>query len=192
MGIGVSGMHYTGMAAMRMCRAGGPEGMVMGGSAGATAVSFLLPLIIGISLVSFLLSITVASAPTEDEIRWNALRAYEQARFATSPELTPAASVRPGAGPAADHAPPADPGALPRPASGSPGPGTPPGPRRATPDRAVRAGAAIAAPTPEAGSRKRSARVHATRTRTPTQVDSLHRGRPEIGRIWLDEQPGST
>lgn len=69
MGIAVSAMHYTGMAAMRMFAATGPSGMVVGGSGGATAESFLLPLILGISSVSFVLTATVALSPTEDEIR---------------------------------------------------------------------------------------------------------------------------
>jgi NO-binding membrane sensor protein with MHYT domain len=69
MGIAVSGMHYTGMAAMRMYRAPGPAGMVMGGPGGATAESFLLPLILGISVVSFILIATIALSPTDDEIR---------------------------------------------------------------------------------------------------------------------------
>jgi NO-binding membrane sensor protein with MHYT domain len=82
MGIAVSGMHYTGMAAMRMYPAAGPAGMVMGSHGGATPVSLLLPLIIGISALSFLLSATVASAPTEEEIRYDAaLRAWEQRQF---------------------------------------------------------------------------------------------------------------
>jgi NO-binding membrane sensor protein with MHYT domain len=69
MGIAVSGMHYTGMAAMRMYRAPGPAGMVMGGPGGATAESFLLPLILGISVVSFILIATIALSPTDAEIR---------------------------------------------------------------------------------------------------------------------------
>jgi NO-binding membrane sensor protein with MHYT domain len=69
MGIAVSGMHYTGMAAMRMYQASGPAGMVMGGTGGATAESFLLPLILGISVVAFVLIATIALSPTEDEIR---------------------------------------------------------------------------------------------------------------------------
>ncbi|HTS96356.1 MAG TPA: MHYT domain-containing protein, partial [Streptosporangiaceae bacterium] len=69
MGVAVSGMHYTGMAAMRMYAASGPSGMVMGGSGGATAESFLLPLILGISIVAFVLTATVALSPTDAEIR---------------------------------------------------------------------------------------------------------------------------
>lgn len=69
MGVAVSGMHYTGMAAMHMYRASGPAGMVMGSPGGATAESFLLPLILGISIVTFVLTATVALSPTDDEIR---------------------------------------------------------------------------------------------------------------------------
>jgi NO-binding membrane sensor protein with MHYT domain len=69
MGLAVSGMHYTGMAAMRMYPASSPSGMVMGGGGGATAESFLLPLILGITIVSFVLTATITLSPTEDEIR---------------------------------------------------------------------------------------------------------------------------
>jgi len=75
------------MASMRMYHASGPAGMVMGGTGGATAESFLLPLIIGISVTSFLLSATVASAPTEEEIHYDAaLLAYTRGRFAAPQE----------------------------------------------------------------------------------------------------------
>ncbi len=69
MGVAVSGMHYMGMASMRMYSAFGPAGMVMGGTGGATAESFLLPLVLGISIVAFILTATIALSPTEDEIR---------------------------------------------------------------------------------------------------------------------------
>ncbi len=71
MGVAVSGMHYTGMAAMHVWPA--PEhdtGMLMSG--GATAEAFLLPLIIGISVLAFILTATIALAPTEEEIRVDA------------------------------------------------------------------------------------------------------------------------
>ena len=68
-GIGVAVMHYTGMAAMRMYSASGPSGMVMGSTGGATAESFLLPLILGISVVTFALTATVVLSPTDAEIR---------------------------------------------------------------------------------------------------------------------------
>ncbi len=63
MGVAVSGMHYTGMAAMHVYRATGP--MAMGG---ASAEAFLLPLIIGISVITFVMTATIALAPNEAEI----------------------------------------------------------------------------------------------------------------------------
>jgi NO-binding membrane sensor protein with MHYT domain len=73
MGIAISGMHYTGMAAMRMYQnSSGPAGMVMGGSSGATAESFLLPLIIGIAVVTFVMTATITLSPTAEEIRYDA------------------------------------------------------------------------------------------------------------------------
>ena len=57
MGVAVSGMHYTGMAAM-------------GG--GASAEAFLLPLILGITVLTFLVTAIVTLAPTEAELREDA------------------------------------------------------------------------------------------------------------------------
>jgi NO-binding membrane sensor protein with MHYT domain len=71
MAIAVSGMHYMGMAAMRMYPSNGPSGMVMGSSGGATAESFLLPLIIGIAVISFVMTATITLSPTADEIRYD-------------------------------------------------------------------------------------------------------------------------
>jgi NO-binding membrane sensor protein with MHYT domain len=76
MGIAVSGMHYTGMAAMRMYASPGPAGMVMGGGGGATAESFLLPLIIGITVVTFILTAAMALSPSAEEL------SYDQALMA--------------------------------------------------------------------------------------------------------------
>jgi NO-binding membrane sensor protein with MHYT domain len=64
MGVAISGMHYTGMAAMHIYRPGGTP-MAMGG---ASAESFLLPLVIGVSVITFLLTATLALSPTEDEM----------------------------------------------------------------------------------------------------------------------------
>ncbi|HEY2549576.1 MAG TPA: MHYT domain-containing protein [Streptosporangiaceae bacterium] len=66
MGVAVSGMHYTGMAAMKVSTNSSPSAMVM---SGATAENFLLPLIIGISALSFILTATIALSPTDVEIR---------------------------------------------------------------------------------------------------------------------------
>jgi NO-binding membrane sensor protein with MHYT domain len=66
MGVAVSGMHYTGMAAMRV-----RPGMMSSGS-GSTAVSFLVPLLLGITLITFVMSLAISLSPTEDEIREDA------------------------------------------------------------------------------------------------------------------------
>ncbi|HUC56460.1 MAG TPA: MHYT domain-containing protein [Streptosporangiaceae bacterium] len=62
MGVAVSGMHYTGMAAMHVFA--GPE-MTM---SGASAVDFVLPLVVGVSALTFVMTATVALAPTHEEI----------------------------------------------------------------------------------------------------------------------------
>jgi NO-binding membrane sensor protein with MHYT domain len=66
MGVAVSGMHYTGMAAMRVTP--GP----MPGMSGSTGMSFLVPLLLGISLITFVLTLTISLSPTEDEIKADA------------------------------------------------------------------------------------------------------------------------
>ena len=67
MGVAVSGMHYTGMAAMQVSRG------TMSSMAGSTAVSFLVPLLLGISLVTFVLTLTISLSPTEEEINADAV-----------------------------------------------------------------------------------------------------------------------
>ena len=74
MGVAVSGMHYTGMAAMRVYPGN------MSSMSGFTAISFLVPLILGVTLVTFALALAVALAPTEDEIH----RDLQQSRSAPS------------------------------------------------------------------------------------------------------------
>jgi NO-binding membrane sensor protein with MHYT domain len=92
MGVAVSGMHYTGMAAMRMYHDPGPAGMVMGGASGATAESFLLPLIIGISIVSFQVTAAITLSPTAEEERYDAALLAEIRR--RSQPAPPAAGMR--------------------------------------------------------------------------------------------------
>jgi NO-binding membrane sensor protein with MHYT domain len=65
MGVAVSGMHYTGMAAMRVYLTN-PSADMLGG---ATAGGFLLPLIIGIGSLTFILAAAIALSPTEQELR---------------------------------------------------------------------------------------------------------------------------
>ncbi|MFG1998948.1 MHYT domain-containing protein [Spirillospora sp. NPDC048911] len=69
MGVAVSGMHYTGMAAMRVeLHGGGPV------PDGARPFDFLLPLVVIISLLATVLLVLVAMSPTEDELRDETLR----------------------------------------------------------------------------------------------------------------------
>ncbi len=71
MGVAVSGMHYTGMAALHMWPEARVGGMNMAGG-GATAESFLLPLLIGISILAFIMTATIALSPSGDELREDA------------------------------------------------------------------------------------------------------------------------
>ncbi|HKB31836.1 MAG TPA: MHYT domain-containing protein, partial [Streptosporangiaceae bacterium] len=65
MGVAVSGMHYTGMAAMRVYPAAQTAGMLTG----ATAGGFLLPLVFGLSILTFAVTVVIVLSPTEQEIR---------------------------------------------------------------------------------------------------------------------------
>jgi NO-binding membrane sensor protein with MHYT domain len=67
MGVAISGMHYTGMAALHVyaAPAGGPAAMEAGASAGA----FLLPLIFGITILTMVLTSAISLSPTEAELR---------------------------------------------------------------------------------------------------------------------------
>jgi NO-binding membrane sensor protein with MHYT domain len=67
MGVAVTGMHYTGMVAMEMSPGGMPA------MSGSTAASFVFPLVLGISLVTVVLTLAVSLSPTEDEIKADAL-----------------------------------------------------------------------------------------------------------------------
>jgi NO-binding membrane sensor protein with MHYT domain len=71
MGVAVSGMHYTGMAAMHVYGTQDP-GMLASMSGGVSAQVFLLPLIVGISLLAFALTVVISLSPTEAEMREDA------------------------------------------------------------------------------------------------------------------------
>src|SRR5215469_826218 len=70
MGVAVSGMHYAGMAALKVGSAPGAGMLAMG--SGVSATSFLLPLILGISVLTFLVTAVVTLAPTAEEMREDA------------------------------------------------------------------------------------------------------------------------
>jgi NO-binding membrane sensor protein with MHYT domain len=89
MGVAVSGMHYTGMAALHMWPADRAGGMNMAGG-GATAEGFLLPLVIGISVLAFLMTATIALSPSGEELRADAelMERIEAARASGYPAAT--------------------------------------------------------------------------------------------------------
>ena len=77
MGIAVTGMHYTGMAALHVKGGSMPSiaaQQVSGisGVSGAAAATFLIPLLLVISLATFLLTLSISMTPSEDEIRADA------------------------------------------------------------------------------------------------------------------------
>jgi hypothetical protein len=71
MGVAVSGMHYTGIAALHVYGTQNP-GMLAAMSGGVSAQTFLLPLIVGISLLAFVLTVIISLSPTEAEMREDA------------------------------------------------------------------------------------------------------------------------
>jgi NO-binding membrane sensor protein with MHYT domain len=66
MGVAVSGMHYTGMAALHLT-----EG-TMAATGGSSGMSFLVPLLVGITIVTFAVTLVISLSPTEDEIHEDA------------------------------------------------------------------------------------------------------------------------
>jgi len=97
MGVAVSGMHYTGMAAMHVYPPGHGRGMLMTGG-GATAENFLLPLVIGISILAFILTATLALSPTDQEMRAEA-ELMQRIEQATAGRQQAAAAPAPAAPP---------------------------------------------------------------------------------------------
>ena len=65
MGVAVSGMHYTGMAALRVQAV---PGLTVSTAATASAGAFLLPLILGLCSIGFIFSAVIAVSPTAAEI----------------------------------------------------------------------------------------------------------------------------
>ncbi len=86
MGVAVCGMHYMGVAAMHIY----PGTMAM---SGANATAFLLPLIVGVSVLTFVLTATIALSPTEAEISEDAelMRRIEDIRAQSPAHAAPLA-----------------------------------------------------------------------------------------------------
>ncbi|MFA1551020.1 MHYT domain-containing protein [Actinomadura chokoriensis] len=91
MGLAVSGMHYVGMAAMRIHPHDHAHDAALGG---AGAADFLLPLVGGVGAVATLLLIIIAMAPNEDEMRIEAaLQERVEARRQSPPPAAPADQI---------------------------------------------------------------------------------------------------
>ena len=74
MGVAVSGMHYTGMAAMHVFPARmSSMGQMSSMGSGSSGQSFLVPLLLGITLVTFGLALIISLSPSEDEIHTDAV-----------------------------------------------------------------------------------------------------------------------
>jgi NO-binding membrane sensor protein with MHYT domain len=69
--VAVSAMHYMAMAGVRLYQAAGPAATPAGGSGGLTAQALLVPLIIGIAVVTFLVGAGIALSPTEEAMRYD-------------------------------------------------------------------------------------------------------------------------
>jgi NO-binding membrane sensor protein with MHYT domain len=68
MGVGVSAMHYTGMAALQVHADLAASG-VTGRPGGASASSFLGPLIFGVAVLTMVLTAAISLSPTKAELR---------------------------------------------------------------------------------------------------------------------------
>jgi Bacterial signalling protein N terminal repeat len=69
MGIAISGMHYTGMAAMSVHAPSSASAPV---PAGASASGFVFPLVAGVSVLMFVLALAIGLSPSETEIKVDA------------------------------------------------------------------------------------------------------------------------
>jgi NO-binding membrane sensor protein with MHYT domain len=98
MGVAVSGMHYTGMAAMRVYGTPSP-GMLAAMPGGVSGQAFLLPLIVGISLLAFALTVIISLSPTETEMREDAALMASLAGQHAAPPARAHRAGRPGEGP---------------------------------------------------------------------------------------------
>jgi NO-binding membrane sensor protein with MHYT domain len=76
MGVAVSGMHYTGMAALQIHRGPMPSmpfaSTGMSTVSGTTAAVFLIPLLLVISIATFAVTLTISISPGEEEIQADA------------------------------------------------------------------------------------------------------------------------
>ena len=163
-GVAVSGMHYTGMAAMRVYPDAATSGGSMAAMGGASGISFIVPLLAGISLLMFGLTLAITLSPSEAEIHEDAVLKY---RMET--EFADGLQVHSGG---ADFPAPPVPG---------PGRAAPRRRRLRTPSRPAATSTATTTATP-------TATATPTGTATPTASDRANGYHP--GNQFGGEQPG--
>ena len=76
MAVGINGMHYTVLTSMRFVPMPGDAAML----SGATVGEFVLPLVLVISLLTLILTASIALSPTEEEMRSEAILSERLAR----------------------------------------------------------------------------------------------------------------
>jgi NO-binding membrane sensor protein with MHYT domain len=109
-GVAVTGMHYTGMAALKITGTAMSMQSMAGSVSGATAASFLIPLLAVISLATFLLTLAISVAPNEDEIRTDAeIRQRLEYLEHRDPAADPGFAPGPAGDPRFAQGPPANP-----------------------------------------------------------------------------------
>jgi NO-binding membrane sensor protein with MHYT domain len=91
MGVAVTGMHYTGMAAMHVYPGGG--GITISGHA---PDSFLFPLLVGAIVLTFVLALVIALSPNEEEILADAQLSLRLAQSADVLTLRAYSDIGPG------------------------------------------------------------------------------------------------
>ncbi|MER6830275.1 MHYT domain-containing protein [Streptosporangium sp. NPDC000563] len=100
MGFAVNGMHYTGMFAIGVELHGTPAP-----TSGAQGMDFMLPLLVGISMLSLGLLLAIFLSPSEEEMREDARLLSQLRRDRPSENPRPAGSMEPHARPARRHEP---------------------------------------------------------------------------------------
>lgn len=95
-GAAMSAVHYAAMAAIQPYPPGPGAGLAATGG-GATAESFLLPLIVGITIVAFVVTATLILSPTEQEMRaeTDLMQRIQVAGAELAPPAAPVAAPRP-------------------------------------------------------------------------------------------------
>jgi NO-binding membrane sensor protein with MHYT domain len=100
MGVAVNGMHYTGMFALDVSVHGTPAP-----TSGAEGMDFMLPLLVGISLLTLGMLLTIFLSPSEQEMRQDAELQAQLRRNRAGAGSSPAGPAEPRSRPAHGRGP---------------------------------------------------------------------------------------